>query len=161
MSGLTFSKLPAGCVWWGVLWLGLSAPVMADVPLMPAQVPSVYKQECAACHTAYPPGLLPAASWRRIMGGLDRHYGSDASLEPAQVQQVSAWLLAHAGTYKRVREEPPQDRITRSAWFARKHREIAPAVWQRASIQSAAQCSACHTQAEQGQFDEHQVRIPR
>ena len=161
MSGLTFSKLPAGCVWWGVLWLGLSAPVMADGPLMPAQVPSVYKQECAACHTAYPPGLLPAASWRRIMGGLDRHYGSDASLEPAQVQQVSAWLLAHAGTYKRVREEPPQDRITRSAWFASKHREIAPAVWQRASIQSAAQCSACHTQAEQGQFDEHQVRIPR
>ncbi len=83
MSGLTFSKLPAGCVWWGVLWLGLSAPVMADGPLMPAQVPSVNKQESPACHTAYPPGLLPAASWRRIMGGLDRHYGSDASLEPA------------------------------------------------------------------------------
>ena len=161
MSGLTFFKSTAWCAWWGALWLGLSAPAMADGALMPAQVPSVYKQEGAACHTAYPPGLLPAASWRRIMGGLERHYGSDASLEPAQVQQVSAWLLAHAGTYKRVREEPPQDRITRSAWFVRKHREIAPAVWQRASIQSAAQCSACHTQAEQGQFDEHQVRIPR
>ncbi|WP_416559359.1 diheme cytochrome c [Limnohabitans sp. yimb22184] len=157
MSRLTFAKSAAWCV----LWAALSAPAMADGPLMPAQVPSVYKQECAACHTAYLPGLLPAASWRRIMGGLERHYGSDASLEPAQVQQVSAWLLAHAGTYKRVREEPPQDRITRSAWFVRKHREIAPAVWQRASIQSAAQCSACHTQAEQGQFDEHQVRIPR
>jgi len=133
----------------------------ADGPLMPAQVLPLYKQECAACHTAYPPGLLPAASWRRIMTGLDRHYGSDASLEPAQVQQVSAWLQAHAGTYKRVREEPPEDRITRSAWFARKHREVGAAVWQRASVKSPAQCSACHTQAEQGNFDEHQVRIPR
>jgi hypothetical protein len=105
--------------------------------------------------------MLPAPSWRRIMIGLDRHYGTDASLEPAQVQQVSAWLLANAGTYKRVREEPPEDRITRSAWFARKHREVYPAVWKRVSIKSAAQCNTCHTHAEQGNFDEHQVRIPR
>jgi mono/diheme cytochrome c family protein len=145
----------------GVLAWAVSAQVLADGRLMPAQVPPVYKQECAACHMAYPPGMLPAASWQRIMGGLERHYGSDASLTPEQVQQVSAWLQAHAGTYKRVREEPTQDRITRSAWFVRKHREVDAAVWQRASIKGAAQCNACHTQAEQGQFDEHQVRIPR
>lgn len=139
----------------------VSAPVVADERLMPTQVPTVYKQECAACHMAYPPGMLPAPSWRRIMTGLDRHYGTDASLAPAQVQQVSAWLLANAGSYKRVREEPPEDRITRSAWFARKHRELDAAVWKRVSIKSAAQCSTCHTQAEQGHFDEHQVHIPR
>ena len=136
-------------------------PVWADGRLMPAQVPPVYKQECAACHMAYPPGMLPAASWQRIMLGLDKHYGSDASMSPDQVQQVSAWLKANAGTYKRVREEPPQDRITRSAWFARKHREVEPAVWKRVSVKSAAQCEACHIQAENGNFDEHQVRIPR
>lgn len=145
----------------GALAWAVSAQVLADGRLMPAQVPPVYKQECAACHMAYPPGMLPAASWQRIMGGLERHYGSDASLTPEQVQQVSAWLQAHAGTYKRVHEEPTQDRITRSAWFVRKHREVDAAVWQRASIKGAAQCNACHTQAEQGQFDEHQVRIPR
>lgn len=143
-----------------VVW-AVSVPAVADGRLMTTQVPTVYKQECAACHMAYPPGMLPAPSWRRIMTGLDRHYGTDASLEPAQVQQVSAWLLANAGTYKRVREEPPEDRITRSAWFARKHREVDPAVWKRVSIKSAAQCNTCHTQAEQGNFDEHQVRIPR
>ena len=128
---------------------------------MPAQVPKAYTQECAACHMAYPPGLLPAASWRRILHGLDQHYGSDASMEPAQVQQIGAWLQANAGTYKRVREEPADDRITRSAWFVRKHREVESSVWKRASIKSAAQCSACHTQADAGNFDEHQVRIPR
>jgi nitrate/TMAO reductase-like tetraheme cytochrome c subunit len=95
------------------------------------------------------------------MSGLERHFGVDASMEPAQVQQISVWLKANAGTYKRVREEPAQDRITRSSWFIREHREIESAVWKRASIQSAAQCSACHTQADQGRFDERQVRIPR
>jgi nitrate/TMAO reductase-like tetraheme cytochrome c subunit len=70
-------------------------------------------------------------------------------------------LVANAGSYKRVREEPPQDRLTRSAWFARKHHEVDAAVWKRASVKSAAQCNACHTQADKGLFDEHQVRIPR
>lgn len=134
--------------------------VFADGSLMPAQVLPLYKQECAACHTAYPPGLLPAASWQRLMRGLDQHYGTDASLEPVQVQQLTAWLGANAGTYKRVNEAPPQDRLSRSAWFARKHRKVSAAVWQRPSVKSASQCAACHTQANQGFFDEHQVRIP-
>lgn len=68
-------------------------------------------QECAACHMAFPPGLLPEASWRRILSGLDRHYGSDASMAPAQVQQIGAWVQANAGTYKRVREEPADDAV--------------------------------------------------
>lgn len=152
--------LTKALAWPLVSWL-LSGLAWADGLLMPAQVLPLYKQECAACHTAYPPGLLPAPSWQRVMRGLDAHYGTDASLEPAQVQQITGWLVANAGTYKRVREEPPQDRLTRSAWFARKHREVDAAVWQRASVKSAAQCSACHTQADKGLFDEHQVRIPR
>ena len=128
---------------------------------MPRNVPTAYTQECAACHTAYPPGLLPAASWNRVMTGLGKHYGTDASLDPAMVRQISVWLEAHAGTYKRVREAPPQDRITQSAWFERKHRDIEPAVWKRASIGSRANCMACHTRADQGDFDDDRVRIPK
>lgn len=127
---------------------------------MPAQVPPAYLSECAACHVAYPPGLLPAASWQRLMGGLDRHYGSDASLDPATVAQLSAWLQAQAGTYKRVTGAPPDDRITRSDWFVRKHRRIEPAVWRLASVKSAANCAACHTGAERGQFDDGALRRP-
>ena len=149
------------CLAMSGLLLGLNAPTWADGRLMPAQVPVVYTQECAACHMAYPPGMLPRDSWQRIMGQLDRHYGSDASLEAVQVQQISTWLQAHAGTYKRVREAPSDDRITRSAWFVRKHREIEVSVWKRASIQSAAQCIACHRQADRGNFEEDQVRIPK
>jgi hypothetical protein len=120
-----------------------------------------YQQECASCHVAYPPGLLPAASWQRVLNNLPRHYGTDASLEPATVRELAAWLDANAGSYKRVREQPPQDRITRSAWFVRKHDEVPARTWNLAAVKSAANCSACHRQAEQGDFNEHNVRIPR
>jgi mono/diheme cytochrome c family protein len=142
-----------------VLLPALSA--LADSgPLMPRVVPQAYTQECAACHTAYPPGMLPAASWKRLMSGLDQHYGTDASLDPATVQQLSGWLQAHAGTYKRVSEQPPEDRITRSAWFERKHREIDPQVMALPSVKSAANCAACHTGADQGLFDDDRLRMP-
>jgi len=128
--------------------------------LAPRHTPPAYTQECAACHTAYPPGLLPARSWQRLMTGLDRHFGTDASLDPATAKQLSDWLQANAGTYKRVNEEPPQDRITRSAWFERKHRKVDAAVWAHASVKSAANCSACHGGADRGQFDDDALRFP-
>ncbi|MEZ5665424.1 MAG: diheme cytochrome c [Burkholderiaceae bacterium] len=127
---------------------------------MPASVPAAYVQECAACHTAYPPGLLPASSWQRIMDGLDRHYGTDASLDAATVKQIGSWLQTHAGTYRRVTEAPAQDRITRSAWFERKHRQIDAATWALPSVKSAANCAACHTRADQGDFDDDHLRFP-
>ena len=109
----------------GVIAAGaISQPAMADgndrmVTLLPK-----YRQECAACHIAYSPTLMPAASWRRIMSNLPNHFGTDASLDPVTVKELSGWINSHAGTYKRVSEEPPQDRITRTAWFIRKHDEV-------------------------------------
>jgi hypothetical protein len=129
------------------------APAMAELPR--------YKQECAACHVAFPPGMLPVDSWRRLLSNLPHHYGTDASLDAATVNELATWLSANAGTYKRVREAPPEDRITRSAWFIRKHDEVPGALWTRPAVKSAANCSACHTQADQGDFNEHTVRIPR
>jgi len=90
---------------------GLAHSALAEgngrtVALLPA-----YQQECAACHVAYPPTLMPAASWSRIMNNLPRHFGTDASLDPATAKEIAAWVHANAGTYKRVSEEPPQDRV--------------------------------------------------
>ena len=125
------------------------------VPTLPA-----YTQECAACHVAYPPGLLPATSWQRLMVGLDRHYGSDASLDAATVAQLAAWLEANAATGRRGREAPPDDRITRADWFVREHREVPAAVWRHPAVRSAARCEACHTDADRGRFSEHALRVP-
>ncbi len=131
----------------------------ARVPLHPA-----YQQECAACHLAYPPGLLPAASWRRLMDNLPRHFGTDASLDAATLQQLTTWLAANAGTHKKVARDPsppPQDRITRAAWFVREHDEVPAATWALPAVKSAAHCAACHTRADQGEFRERDIRIPR
>ena len=136
------------------------APAWADSSVQPRTALPIYQQECAACHMAYQPGLLPAKSWTRIMGGLDKHYGSDASLDAAAVQQISRWLQLEAGTYKRVAEAPPEDRITRSAWFVSKHRKLDPQVWKHASVKSASNCAACHTGADRGDFDDDGVKMP-
>ena len=101
--------------------------------LQPQQMLPQYRQECAACHLAYPPGMLPARSWNRIMGGLDRHYGTDASLDAATVAQIGKWLEGNAGaTSGSARRRPTT--ITRSAWFGRKHRELDATVWRLASV---------------------------
>ncbi|MCX7238954.1 MAG: diheme cytochrome c [Burkholderiales bacterium] len=120
-----------------------------------------YQQECGACHLAFPPAFLPKASWNRIMDNLPKHFGTDASLDAATRKELSAWMLAHAGTYKRASEEPPQDRISHATWFVREHREVAAAAWKLAAVKSAANCGACHTTADQGDFHERNIRIPR
>ena len=128
-------------------------------PKLPA-----YSQECGACHLAYPPGLLPAASWQRLMVGLPKHFGSDASLDPATRQALADWLTAHAGSFKKVARDPtppPQDRISQSPWFVREHRELPAAVWKRPAVGSAANCAACHAGAAQGRFSEHDINIPK
>lgn len=145
-----------------LLLLGAAAmaPVHADsVGARVAPLPK-YQQECTACHVAYPPGMLPAASWQRMMGTLSKHYGTDASLDEAGVREISSWLKANAGTYKRASEEPPQDRITQSAWFLREHRKIDPQVWKHASVKSAANCAACHTRADRGDYSERNITFP-
>jgi hypothetical protein len=133
----------------------------ADRIRMPATLSNAYRQECASCHIAYPPGLLPAESWRRIISSLDKHYGTEASLDEKTAREIEQWLSANAATSKRVRETPAENRITRSAWFTREHREIPTHVWQRASVRSPANCNACHAEAEKGRFSEHEVRVPR
>ena len=120
-----------------------------------------YTQECASCHLAYPPGALPAAAWRHLLQNLPRHFGTDASVDAATLKPLASWLEANAGTWKRVAEAPPQDRITRAAWFQRKHDEIGSATWTLPAVKSPSNCAACHPQAEQGDFNEHRVRIPR
>ena len=143
--------------------LGLAALDFAradDHARWPRDTPPAYAQECGACHVALPPGLLPARSWQRLMAGLGQHYGVDASLDAATLQPLAAWLQANAGSGRRMREEPPQDRITRSSWFEHEHRQIDAAVWQMPSVKTAVNCAACHVGAEQGRFDDDALRQP-
>jgi len=127
----------------------------------PSSAPAQFQKECASCHMAYPAGLLPAGSWQHLMANLGQHFGSDATLDASSVNVITEYLTRNAGSYKRVSEMPPQDRITQSNWFARKHnKHVNASTWARPAVGSRANCAACHQGAEQGNFNEHSVRIP-
>lgn len=138
-----------------------SMQAMADSIGMPGNMPKSFMGECASCHTPYAPGLLPAKSWLSVMTSLDKHYGTDASIDAKSVAQISTWLQSNAAGSRKLSETPPDNRITSSAWFARKHREVGKDVWLRASVKSRSNCIACHQQAAKGDFEEDNVRIPR
>ncbi|MFZ5636938.1 MAG: diheme cytochrome c [Pseudomonadota bacterium] len=124
-----------------------------------APMPAVHVEECGGCHAPYPAYGLPADAWRGLMDGLDRHFGSDASLEPAQAATIRGWLIANAGTRPADRAAPL--RITRTPWFRHEHDEVPAALWRSPAVKSPANCGACHRGAESGVYSEHDVRLPR
>ena len=130
-------------------------------PLQPAQTNAKFQQECSGCHIAFAPGLLPAESWRKMMTGLDKHFGSDASLDAEDNREITTFLLKNASNRWSAPTAPL--RITEAAWFKRKHdtHEINPAVWKNPLVKSPANCGACHPQAERGDFNERNIKIPR
>ena len=71
-----------------IVALLLATSVWADgnENLAPAVSNPKWKNECSACHMAYPPALLPERSWRKMMLGLERHFGQDASLDAPTAQ---------------------------------------------------------------------------
>ncbi|OQX15635.1 MAG: hypothetical protein BWK73_06345 [Thiothrix lacustris] len=123
---------------------------------------ATFQTECSACHLAYPPGLLPAASWREMMGTLDKHFDADASLDAATVAEILPFLEQNAASERNAESgAKPVLRITETGWFKHEHDEISPAIWKRDSIKSASNCMACHTGADKGDFDEDTIRIPK
>lgn len=130
-----------------------------------------YQSECASCHFAYQPGLLPARSWKQIMAGLDDHFGDNAELAPEEHKAILNYLVdnaADSSNYKRskriagsLKKDEVPLRITDTLYFKRKHHEIPERfVRGNSEVGSYSNCAACHTRAESGSYDEHQVRIP-
>lgn len=122
--------------------------------------PPAYVSACGDCHLAFPARMLPAASWQALLGGLDSHFGSDASLTPAELLPVRAYLLGAARAAKDTDPATPALRIIDTRWWQRQHRGIRAARWQHPSIASRSACDACHVNAATtGSFG--RVRVPR
>jgi len=138
----------------------LAMPVYASKMPMPLDMPSSYEAECGSCHMAYPPGLLSEKSWQNVMAGLNKHFGSDASIDEKERIEITTWVKRNAATRQKYSELAPDNRITKTSWFERKHQKIKPDVWKRPSINSPANCGACHTQASAGIFSDKNIVIP-
>ena len=133
-------------------------PAWAERVGLPAGMPPAYKAECGGCHTPFPPGLLSAAAWQTTIAGLDKHFGTDASLDARTAGEIAAWLQRNASRgMDPIGKEP---RLTTTAWFTREHREVPARTWRDSRIKSAVNCAACHQGADQGRYGEREISVP-
>ncbi len=133
----------------------------------------VYQEECGSCHFAYPPGLLPGKSWAKLLDdkALNDHFGDNASLDADTLKEISDYAMANAAeksSFKRSRKialateegEAPL-RITEVRYIKRKHHEIpGKMIKGNKDVKSLSYCNACHTKADDGNFDNDTVSIP-
>ncbi len=151
------------------LWIGNAPEHDEALFFMPRG--KTYVNECGSCHTAYAPGLLPSRSWRKMMAGLEDHFGEDASV------QEPVWLallkdledMAADGAFadmrmRRIAAAVAVDaaplRITETAYFKALHERLPRGIWLRAGIRTRGNCAACHPRANEGRFGEREIRIP-
>jgi Dihaem cytochrome c len=131
----------------------------------------LYAKECGSCHFAYQPGLLPARSWRRLMGNLADHFGESAELVAEDASVIAAYLVANAADrsdYHRSRrimgslaDHDAPVRISLVPYIADHHEELpARAVKDNPKVKSLSHCAACHTRADKGSYREDEVAIP-
>ncbi len=146
--------------WILALWLGVSGSAMADRMPLPSDTPASFSAECGSCHLAFPPQLLSATDWRTTMRQLSTHFGTDAAVDPKTQREIAAFLERNAGNASRLAGAGDPPRISRTARFERKHREIPRRFWRDPRIKSAANCEGCHRGAAQGKFSEHDLLIP-
>lgn len=130
-----------------------------------------YLNECGSCHFAYQPGLLPIASWEKLMSGLDDHFGENAELPEEDANRIRNYLLDGAAgrTNRKISVKFMRSlhdgqiplRISEIPYFVKEHDELSRKMVQdNPEVKSFSRCDACHTDAAKGIFDEHAVRIP-
>jgi len=123
----------------------------------------VYLKECGSCHTAFSPQLLPAASWRKIMGRLDDHFGDSAKLDAATGQAITRYLVENAADHATGDEsrtimhslgpgEVPA-RITDVPFIAGLHAAVMDPRWSgQPRPKRLTECEVCHVRAARGDY---------
>jgi hypothetical protein len=128
-----------------------------------------YKETCGECHFAYQPGLLPSASWLKILSQLNDHFGEEIESDPATIKNISDYLTTYGAENSSAERslkimrclggQIPM-RITDIPYIRKKHHDLDPDIFKRKSIGSFSNCIACHTTAENGIYDDDDVRFP-
>jgi cytochrome b len=146
--------------------VALSARPAFGVPAGPLD--PTYVQECGSCHMAYPPSLSRSVRWIAIMDGLPDHFGEDASLEPALMSRIRAYLTMNAAekwdtrAAHELQGSNAQDplRLTATPFWIGMHRGIPESVFKSRAVGAKGACEKCHNDASTGRFDPQDIHIP-
>lgn len=117
-----------------------------------------WKEDCGSCHILYPPQLLTAGDWQKMMGGLGKHFGANAVLDAEDNKEILGFLQHNAGKGERFRATSL--RIGDTPWFTREHHEISSNTWTDPAVKSRSNCVVCHMNAERGDWSKHGIRVP-
>lgn len=131
----------------------------------------LYIKVCGSCHMAYQPEFLPRRSWKKIMETLNKHFGTDATVEPRVNKEILAYLMDNAADRKRVgihftelagsiqKRDTPL-RISNTPYFIKTHSKLTQEQISQSDVKSIANCNACHKKAEQGDYRKRSIIIP-
>ena len=70
----------------------VSTMVYAEDVILPFPANPKWGEECGSCHVAYPPQLLTQSDWKKLMEGLDKHFGDNAVLDPKDNKEILDFL---------------------------------------------------------------------
>jgi cytochrome b len=119
-----------------------------------AKLPKEYVKECASCHSLYPSAYLSAESWTKVFDGLDKHFGTDASLDDGTMQTLKEYVVANAGPNKNSKFSMKSSaengiEITKTEVWKKKHEDIPKEVFLQKKTRPS-NCVACHKDANSG-----------
>jgi len=162
MKTVPFRPLALGVAVLAVTVLLFGRARAGDQDYYPPVTDKITLQECGSCHIAFPPSMLPAASWKRMMGELANHFGDDASVDADTAAAITRYLSGQAGDastrpgklLRGLRAGEAPLRITELPKWVHEHDEVPKADWTRKDVGSKANCGACHLDAQQGYFDD-------
>ena len=126
---------------------------------------SAWGKECASCHLAYAPPLLPLRTWKRMLREQDRHFGEDLSLDASSVEALlaqargwtrSSWAARALASSAPLAQEPL--RITALAFWRETHSRLDPAELKPPFVAGPHECDGCHADAHSGTFHPRMIR---
>lgn len=137
----------------------------------PLPTNATWLQECSDCHLAFHPTLLPARSWQRMMNEQENHFDEDLALDEETVSEITEFLTKYAAESgltepaNKISRSVPADqspqRITELKYWEKQHHEIDQSYWKHKKVKSKSNCGACHLDAEEGWFEDSNMRLPK
>lgn len=128
-----------------------------------SRLPKEYVKECTSCHSLYPTSYLSKESWSKVFNNLDRHFGTDASLDDSVTQTLKEYVVNNAGPdknskFSRASSAEEGIEITKTKAWKKKHEDVPKELFKQKNSR-ASNCVACHKDANCGIIRAENIRI--